>query len=72
MATGGGRPVVRTTAEGRIYETDDEIDDKLLNKVAKHVLYDRLQSSAINLGFKREEYCRIALPTATVKHESSR
>ena len=47
MATGGW--------DVRFYQEEDKVDEKLLNKLSKWILYDRLPWPARNLGFTQAE-----------------
>ena len=50
MASGGGL---------RLYQADDDLDHRLLNKVSKWIFYDRMKIVAFHLGFTAAEYSRI-------------
>ena len=54
MATGGVR---------RIYDAGDSVDEPLLNKLSKWIMYDRLGALARDLGISQAEYSRIAIGT---------
>ena len=48
---------------GRIYAEDDPVDDYLLNRVSKWILYHRLGPLARELGISQAQFSRIATAT---------
>ena len=64
MATGG------SDGSGRVYEEDDKVDEKLLNKLSKWILYNRLPYFARNLGFSQPEISRIMMHFSTPEEQT--
>ena len=60
MATGGGTLRYRAT---------DLPDDRLLNRLSKWVMYNRLPRIAIRLGFTMAEISRIMTPSRTPEEQ---
>ena len=50
MASGG---------PSRLYEADDDLDIRLLNKVSKWILFNRMDIVAFHLGFTAARYSTI-------------
>ena len=63
MATGGSDGSVG------VYEEDDKVDEKLLNKLSKWILYNQLPCLARNLGFSHAEIFRIMVQSLTPEEQ---
>ena len=52
-----------------VYEEDNKVDEKLLNKLSKWILYNRLPCLARNLGFTQAEITCIMVQTRTPEEQ---
>ena len=58
-----------STAEKRMYEEADFVDEYLLNQVSKWILYHRLGALARDLEISQAEFSRIATPSSTPEEQ---
>ena len=53
-----------TESRKPLYEEDDVVDEHLLSKLSKWILYHRLGALARDLGISQTEFSRIAMATS--------
>ena len=56
-------------SEQTIYKEGDKLDERLLDKISKWILYHRLPSLARHLGISDAEISRIMIPSRTPEEQ---
>ena len=56
-------------ASGRMYNSDDMVEEYLINQIAKYVQYEKLGRLSGDLGIKRNDYQKITAPNAFNKDD---
>ena len=51
-------------ASGRMYNSDDMVEEYLINQIAKYVQYEKLGRLSGDLGIKSNDYQKITAPNA--------
>ena len=71
MASGRGG-VGATGGNVTLHHENDPPDDRLINRLSKWVMYNRLPQLAVRLGFTMPEITRIIIPSRTQRSRRSR